>query len=216
MSRLQILLLKKNSIRQIKTKGHIAPRNDMKKLFFLFLLLANITYAQTRNQQLTLKHPEEIYKYFGPKIITDTSMFNKLCVKTATMVCFKVTADGNIDSIDFTINTPDYIKDAMRKALLKTNGEWSFNASEKMLLPHKVFIIPYAIHFTGGCQVPSTEFSNDKKREKARSAPQHPFSKKMDDSFDMFGNLLNFEKKTYAALDCIILPPIIEERIVMY
>lgn len=195
-------LVTKPGTRVINT-SHKLKSMIKKILISICLLIPMITVAQNKLPQLTPKNPEDISEYISTNFKLQTDSF---CLETVIFIRFGVSKKGEIINLAFTKGAPQIITDELKKAVMSSNGHWKISDKEWRIFGKKVYLQPYIISFQAGCSASQNNNSLADYQDSLRKA----ILKRDQSRISNFAvnNLLKFDDKEFANLDCIILPPI--------
>jgi hypothetical protein len=185
----------------------------MKKIFTyslgMSLLMSfaatTIMKAQTNMPAPTVKNPTSVRlfvsKYFN---IGDNFNFNA-CVNAVVYAKFKITKYGKIDSLDISATGPIELRQALKKAVLTTDGLWKMTPEEKVHINEKTYLLPIVCHYQSGC-FPGIIDSLPIKPDPTLLTKSKDADRMLRNSLY---NMMKFEKSTHQTLKCIIITPVI-------
>ncbi len=122
----------------------------MRKVSFIILLIKfsaciNTAIAQNGPPISTYKTIENIRSYIANNYKPDKAFLMDSCINTIVYLKLKID-DKKIDSVDFSINSPSQMKEALQKAILTTNTLWNPTEKEIQQLNGKTFLLPVIIY----------------------------------------------------------------------
>jgi hypothetical protein len=175
----------------------------MKKIIpaVLYFLLVAISFA-TAQKKLSDNVAERVRFYITNNFKPDKGFLNDSCINTIVYLKFKI-INKQIDSIDFSANSPVQIKDALQKAVLATNKQWKLTAGEIQQAGNKMFLLPVIVYYQVGCSpMLLTKEMFDKEKSKIPINPDIPMHKALN-------NMLKFDKGgNYGMLECVLINPV--------
>lgn len=161
--------------------------------------------GQKKLPNLSIEDPN-IALYINSNIKLDLDTF---CLKSIIFIKFTVSKDGEISDLGFTKGSPKTITNALKDAILSSNGHWIIKNKDLKTIKNKVFLLPYIIDLSLGCNIeselqnPVNKTENMAKTIKGLVSQVEGF-KSNDAAYD----ILNFDDKNFNVLKCIILPPL--------
>lgn len=181
--------------------------NYIKKLIFFFsicTLYSIVAKSQVKLPELSLGKAQNVVLYIGKYYKPKSGFIDTSCINSMVFIKFKVSDKGSIDSLDISKNGPSALKEALKIAILNTNGLWKSTTNEKRLYKNKTFLLPVIFHYQSGCQINKKDLVNVDKNGNLTIMYGHPYGK-IDSSLN---NFLDFENCRLITLDCILLTPI--------
>ncbi len=183
------------------------PLKDMKTTKFAFLILlcyflnlkqCNAQDSIVLSKKLTLNNIDDLKLYFQDNFNPGEDYIAHACIKCAVFIKFSVLANGKVDSIDISKGAPAQIKEALKKAIIATNGFWEKSLSGKTLL------VPVLCLYQNGC-TPGVLDTFPKKAANLKEAFKPDIIK---GRFILsVTDLLEFDSKNFSTLNCILTHP---------
>ena len=168
---------------------------------FLFGL-TNKIHAQNRLPAPTVKNPESIRGYVQSDYFNiDKKFLFNTCTNIVVYAKFKITHTGKIDSLDISSNSPIEISQALKHAIMASDGLWVMTAYERKHINDKTFLLPVICCYQAGCYpgLVTDSILSQRINTKLNSKDQ------MRESVQ---NILKFEKSSYRTLNCILIEPV--------
>jgi|GEM_PF-4628153 len=167
------------------------------------LLSVNATNAQEKLPLLSIKNIDFVKIYVSKFYKPDESFIANGCINSVIYVKFKIDKFNRVDSVDVSTNGPSEIKNALRKAILATNGYWRLTEEEKKQIVNRYFIPPFAFNYQSGCSSGIVLRKNDPRINE--------FSEKTKnlngEIYKSVSSMLRFESGSYGAINCILISP---------
>lgn len=160
----------------------------------LHLLTPTITSAQ---YIATLSVTERIRYLMRFNYKPNNSALSDSCINTIIIIKFKIIG-RQIDSLDFSADSPESVKIALQNAVSTTNKQLDLKSIETKKYNMRTILLPVIINYQSGCtpSVVSTLETMGKNLNKPTIT-------------DKLITMLKFEKGgNYPMLDCIIINPI--------
>lgn len=181
----------------------------MKKIatiFVFLLLLAAGSYAQDKRPNLTFSNIDQVGAYVSDHFSIDEKIMDTLCLFTSVFVKFNVSEKGKISNLGFTIGTPAFITNALKKAIESTNGHWKIDKSEKRLTT-TTYILPVVLYYGLGCKEGTGGIDVNITPERRAREYVKLNNTALNSSYAV-QNILDFDTGKANWLRCLILPPI--------
>lgn len=132
-------------------------KNTFKLLLCLcFVLCYQLSSAQTTVQEPTfsggkLNHPIELIQdNYKP----DKQELYKLCLNSMAFVKFAVGVDGKVQDVAVSKDTPAAIAEALRAAVLATNGHWTPKLVDGKPVKSEPYMMPLIFRYQLNCKSP--------------------------------------------------------------
>jgi len=185
--------------------AHTVNKSIKNLVLFALFLIPFITMGQKKLPDLSLDEPN-IALYINSNLRVDLDTF---CLHTIIFIKFSVNKNGEISNLGFTKGSPAIIINALKDAVLSSNGHWKIKKEDLSTIEKKVFLLPYIIDLSVGCNIES-ELQDPKKEQENMAKTIKELVSQVEGfkSNDAINNILNFDDKTFNMFDCTILPPL--------
>jgi len=169
------------------------------------IIFTNKGMCQVTMPALDVNRPEAIKgyvsKYFDPG---DNFSFNA-CVNVVIYARYKISRAGKIDSLYVTSTGPLELRNALKKAILTTDGLWKMTDAEKRHVGETMYLLPVICYYQSGC-FPGVIDSLPSKTDASLLIK----SKQADNMLrNSLSNMMVFENGKFQTLNCVLISPII-------
>ena len=180
---------------------------------FIFILLLgycfNQGFAQTINKT-TLNSTDDIESWIFNNYHPDSIKMAQICQSSIVFMRFKILKGGNIGNIAFNTDVPEFIMEALIKAVksMRSNAI----VAESLQSDEKIYLLPLVYYYVAACQttIDPKRFTITEKDLKGNVVDNQLLG-------EAILNMLNFTVKGKTmALDCTILSPMMTSNGVMY
>ena len=173
----------------------------------LCLIIASIlnVSAQKSLPPLSFKNVGNIKLYIAKYYKPDERFIANACINSVIFIKFKVNVSNQIEALDMSKNGPSEIKEALKKAILATDGFWELSEEEKKAAESKTFILPFIFYYQGGCS--SSLLTSP--QNKSITDPLLEYINMDKGMHDSINNMLEFETSSSTLLDCTLISPMI-------